>query len=67
MFCLVLAREGWRADVPAVQHCPVQGNREVSLLDISHMVNSSFSSLRVDMQDMGNMPLIDMEDEVNKL
>ena len=53
--------------MPAVQHCPVQGNREVSLLDISHMVNSSFSSLRVDMQDMENTALIDMEDEVNKL
>ena len=53
--------------MPAVQHCPVQGNRKVSLLVISHLFNTSFSSLRVDMQDMGNMPLIDMEDEVNNL
>ena len=51
--------------MPAVQHCPVQGNREVSHLVISHLFNTSFPSLRVDMQDMENTPLIDMEDEVN--
>ena len=55
--------------MPALQHCPVQGNREVSHLVIflSHMFNTSLSSLRVDMQDMENTALIDMEEEVNKL
>ena len=51
--------------MPAVQHCPVQGNTEVILLVMSHLLNTYFSSLRVDMQDMENTPLIDMEDEVN--
>ena len=51
--------------MPAVQHCPVQGNTEVILLVMSHLLNTYFSSLRVDMQDMENTPLIDMEDEVS--
>ena len=68
---LVFGREVWRTGMSSIQHCAVQWLSGVSCLIYSnvdrfdHLYHILFVSLKTDMQDQGNFPLVDSEDKAS--